>query len=103
MLQDFAGLGSTLPAANATHLQPELDVRGHRLPGEERVLLKDHSSIWPGRQDALTVDRELPRAHTREARDGADDGRLTTAGWAQNADELAGFHVQVDAAQRLHG
>jgi hypothetical protein len=51
----------------------------------------------------LTVDRELASAHAREASDGANDGRLATAGRAQNAHELAGFDVQIDAAQRLHG
>ena len=82
------------------HLQAEGDVRAHRHPGEERVLLKDHAAIGAGLAHAFAVREDLARRRRDEARDRVQQRRLSAAGGAEEADELAAGDVEVDAVER---
>src|SRR6478609_549928 len=99
--QDLTSRLRALRFADALHLQAKRYVLEHRLPRKQRMLLKDHAPIGAGSYHRLAIDLQAARAHAREARDGADDRRLTTARRAQNADELAGPYVQIHLTKRL--
>src|SRR6187551_1930661 len=84
--QDVACLPLSFAPAHTAHFEPKFDVLGHGLPGEECVLLKHHPALGPWRGDARGVDSQLAGADFGETRERPDDGRLSAAGRAENAD-----------------
>src|SRR5256886_1694247 len=82
-------------------LQPELDVRLHGPPREQRELLEDHRGRGlPGCQLALEAD--AARARPEEPRDDVEERRLAAARRAEERDELLGVHREAHVAEGLH-
>ena len=83
---------------DALHLETELDVLPHRLPGEERVLLKDHAAICAGLGDHLAIDADAPGGRLQETRKGVEERGLAAARGADDRHELAWRDIDGDVA-----
>ena len=77
------------------HLQAELDVLAHRLPGKQRILLKHHAAVGAGAVHRLAVDGDDARGRLEEAGDRVEQRRLSAAGGTDDRDELAGLDVNL--------
>src|SRR5690606_4264896 len=87
-------------------MQPVRDVAFDGEVREERVVLEDetdaalfrrHDVAWP--RDHPAVDQHLARARRLEAGNRAQHRRLAGAALTDDADQLAGFYVEVDVAE----
>jgi hypothetical protein len=92
-----------LPAvlALALHLESELDVAAHRLPGKQRVLLEHHAAIGARPVDRLAVDRDRSAGGLEKSGDSVEQGRLAAARWPDDRHELAGRDMQRHVFDRL--
>ncbi len=85
------------------HAQAEGDVVGNRHMRKERVGLKDHRGVPPMRRHvvhALVVEEDVAAVWRDKSRDHTQRRRLAAARGAEQRDELAVRHVEVDV---LHG
>jgi hypothetical protein len=93
---------ATLTPAHALHLESELHIGEHALPGKQHVLLKYHAAVRSGPLHALRIHGELAPTQRAKPGDGTDDGGFSTAGRPEHAHELARFDAQVEAVERLN-
>src|SRR5262245_16882527 len=81
----------------AAHAQAELDVAKCRQPRVERVItLKDDATISPRAVDDAAGDFHATGGSGLETGRHVEDGGLAAAARAQQAEELAGFDVEVE-------
>ena len=80
-------------------LQGDADVLARRHPGEQAVVLEDHGAVQAGAGHGLAVHQQLFGIGFLQTGDKAQKGRLTAAGLAEQADEVALVHLVVDTAQ----
>lgn len=93
---------SCLGGRHAAHAQAKPDIVGHRHMREQGVALKHHSKFptMDGKmRNVAPVHENVTGRRSDEPRDATQKGRLSTAGWAQQGYELAGFDCKVDRAQ----
>ena len=90
-----------LVRADSLHLQPELDVLAHRLPGKQRVLLEHHAAIGAGARDGLAIHPHPPAARRTEARDGVQQRGFAAARGADDGNELARPDRERDVGHRF--
>src|SRR5713101_8499116 len=72
---------------------------------EERISLEYHTNVALIRRlagDVLTADDHPSTIGLLQSRDQPQRRRLAAAGWAQQGDQLAGSHRQIEAVQRRH-
>ena len=93
-VQQLVGLVVALPPGDASELQGQLDVRSDRQPREQRRLLEHESD------PSSPVDRA--GGGLVEPGDEVEEGGLAASRRADEADELAGCDVEVDAVERMH-
>src|SRR3954453_8320042 len=84
-----------LRTLHAAHLQAELDVLPHRLPGKQRILLEYHSAFGAGTVHLLAVDSDDARGRLEETGDRVEQRRLSAPGGTDDRDELARLHVNL--------
>src|SRR4051794_27752898 len=90
-----------LRAWHAAHLQAELDVLPHGLPGKQRILLKHHAALGAGAVYLLAVDGDDARGRLEEARDRVEQRRLSAAGGPDDRDELARIDMDLRVGDGL--
>ncbi|MCD6672124.1 MAG: hypothetical protein LT106_04650 [Burkholderiaceae bacterium] len=93
-----------LGRGEAAHAQTECDVLEARHVREERVALEDHSEIPPEGRDlvhAPAVDHHLAGVGRMKAGNEVQGGRLSAARRAEQRDELAVGHVEIDPLENL--
>ncbi len=95
-----AGGGLALAALHALHLQAELDVLAHRLPGEQRVLLKHHAAVGARSRDRIAVDGDFAAGRLEKAGDRVEQRGFSAARWADDRNEFAGIDVDRSVATR---
>jgi len=81
------------------HLEREAHVLRRVHVRVERVVLEDHRDVAVLRRqvvDHLAVEHDLPRGDRLEPGDHPEGGRLAAARWADEDDELAGPHLEVE-------
>ncbi len=93
---------STRSRGRALHGRAEHHVLLHREPGEERVALEHHAAIGAGTEHRLPVELHLAARRVVEPRQDADQRGLAAPRGADDADELAPMHLEVDAIERGH-
>ena len=84
--------------------QTETDVFGDRQVGKDRIGLKHHvggAHVGGHPVHILAVDFQCARRQILKPRDGAQQGGLAAAGWAQEREEFALPYLGIDAAQRM--
>jgi hypothetical protein len=86
-----------LAAGDAGDVEAEADVGRHRLPRVDAVVLEDHRR----RVGDVGGDPHLAGARAQQPGDDPQEGGLPAARRADDRDELAVGHVEVDGAQRL--
>src|ERR1700681_2125586 len=86
---------------HAAHLEPELDIAAHGLPGKQRVLLEHHAAVGARTVDALAVDRHRAGGRLEEAGKRVEQRRLPAARWTDDGDELAGIDADRDVGYGL--
>ena len=98
-LADPLGAARTVPVE---HLERKSDVLGHRTPVVENGVLKDDPvvAVEPRLVRLLAIDHHLARGRRDEVADDAEERRLATPGRADQRDELARTHLEVDLLQR---
>src|SRR5207247_1655850 len=69
-------------------------------PREQRCLLKDETSLGRGGSNAVAERPDLAAGFVLETGDEIEQRALAAAGRAEQHDELARFHVEIDIAQR---
>ena len=84
--------GRTRDRANP---QPERDVLARRPPRQEGIVLEEEADVENGH-----VQRHASPARRHEAGDGSQDAALAGARRPDQADELAGCDVEIDALDR---
>jgi hypothetical protein len=89
--QQLEGAGPALGLALAREPLRQLDVPGDGQPGEERRLLEHDPGLAAGRLRA--------RGGLIEVGDQVEQGRLPAPGCADEAHELSGLDVEVDAVE----
>ena len=92
-------------AVRTAALEPEGHVPPHRHVRVEGVVLEDHGDVAVARRDVVhdpPADGHRALADLLEPRDHAQRGALAAARRADEHDELAVPHVQVDALHRAH-
>src|SRR3954453_20332295 len=77
-----------LRTRHAAHLQAELDVLPHRLPGKQRILLEYHPAFGAGTVHLLAVDGGDTGRRLEEARDRVEDRLDSAPGGTDDRDEL---------------
>ena len=95
-----------LGLGHAGHAQPEADVAAHAHVRVERVGLEHHRQPALGGGDARhvgAVDQDPPVGHVLQPGDEAQQGRLAAARRADEDDERAFLHVEVDILDDVHG
>ena len=88
----------------AAHLQAEGDVARDGEMRKQRVALEHDADIAPVRRhmsDVAPGKRDRASVRRREAGDGAQQGGLAAAGWAEQGDQLAAPDREIDAIE--HG
>src|SRR5581483_7882118 len=101
------GVGDLRGGAPAVLAEPQRDVLRHAERREERGALEDHRDperLLFGRhrepaRELDPADRDPPGVGTLEADDLAEEDRLARAALADDREELAGRHDEVDAAE----
>jgi hypothetical protein len=85
-------------------LERQLDVAAHGEPGVEApsVLLEDECHVRRRAGHALAVDLHVPLRRAQQPGDAFQQGRLAAAGRPDDADQLAGAHLEADVADRLN-
>ena len=91
-----------LARAHTQLLQPELDVRLHGSPREQRELLEDHRGRRLPRPERA-LEEDVARARPEEPRDDVEERGLAAARRAEERDELLGVHCEAHVAEGLHG
>src|SRR3954468_13318308 len=84
-----------LRARHAAHLQAQLDILSHRLPGKQRILLEPHATLGARSVHPLAVDGDDARGRLEEAGDRVKQRRLSAAGGSDDRDELARLHMNL--------
>ena len=99
--EHLLGAASPLGLAHAHDLERELDVGLDRPPVEEDGCLEDHPvvAVSPGVACGLAVDLNPARSRLDEVTDDPQQRAFPTAGWSDQAHELAGTDIQADAGQ----
>ncbi len=77
-------------------------VGAHRLPGEQREVLKHDAAVGTGRSDRLAFDHDLAGLGGKEAADEIEQRRLAATGRTQQGDELARVDAERDVFERAH-
>ena len=90
--QPVVGPGVGVGRGDVADAQPEGHVLPRRAPRQERVVLEQEADVGQGHAEVDGAPQRL-----EEARHHPQDARLARAGRADEADELAGPHVEVDA------
>ena len=89
--------------AHALHLQAEHHVLQRRQPRQQLGELKHHAAIVAAAPHLATVHRDLARRRGFEPHGDPQRRGLAAARGADERDDLAVLHGEVDAAERLHG
>ena len=87
-------------------LQAEGDVLADGHVGEQAVLLEDHTDValFGGQVgDILAVEEDLALGNLFETGETAQQGRFAAARGAEQGDELAVLHAQIDALEDMGG
>ena len=92
-----------LALAHAALAQTEADVFGDRQPRKQRVGLEHHATIWTGPGDGVAIQQHAAGARRLQPGDDPEQGRFSTAGRAENGDEIIGSNREVDRLERLQG
>jgi hypothetical protein len=87
---------------HAALARAELDVLHHRQPGKQRVALEHHAAVGAGAGDGPAVEGHGAGGRPVEAGDDAQQRGLAATRGAEDGDEIALAHRQVDGRQRLH-
>ena len=77
--------------------QTETDVVHHRQPGEHAVLLKDKHAPRVRPVDRLAFDGGFAPGLAQKSANDVEQRRFAAARWADDADELACLHLEMDA------
>src|SRR5215510_912530 len=88
------------------HAQAELDVLRDIFVGKQCVALKDHAEIAVARLEIVhhaSVDADFPRGRVLETGDHSQCGRLATAGWSDEHNELTVFDCKAYVLDRVNG
>jgi hypothetical protein len=75
------------------------DILSNRHPRKQRVILENHAAVAAGAVDGVAVDRNVPGGWFLESGDDPQQRRLSAAGRADHADELALPNGQIDRRQ----
>src|SRR5215210_2612916 len=86
------------------HLQREGDVLRNGAPVVEDGVLEDDPvvAVEPRRMGALAVDEDLALSGPDQVGDDPEERRLAAARGADQGDELARLHVEIDPVEREH-
>jgi len=84
-------------AEHALHRQVDVAEAGE--PRQQRVVLEHHAAVRPRAVDVLVGEQDGARASLQESRHQVEQRALAAAGVADEADELALLHGEVDAGQ----
>ena len=102
--QDFLDLAADLFLRRLLLLEAERDVledvhvREQRIPLEDRV---DRPFVGRQRRDVLAVQQDVPFCRHLKAGDHSERRRLPAPGGAEEGDELAALHLEVEVVDRL--
>jgi hypothetical protein len=77
------------------------DIFIDREPREQRVVLEHNAAVGAGRGDFQVVEQHRAGVGPMQAGDERDERGLARAGVADDGDELAFLHGQVDVAQHF--
>ncbi len=88
-------------AENPLHRQVHVLEAGQ--PGQQRVVLEHHGAVRAGPGDFALGAQQHAAGRAGQAGDQVQQGGLAAAGMADQGDELALLHRQVDVAQRDEG
>ena len=103
-LEQFAHARGDLRLRAALVDKAVADVLRNREIGKQGIGLKNDAEITLGGRrirNIAPIDMDGARSLAIEPRDGTQKRRLAAAGGAEEADEFAPFHVEIDLAQRL--
>src|SRR5262249_1094180 len=81
-------------------LEPVGDVLGHRVPGEQRVLLEDDRAFPARLADGLAAAQELAARRRPEPREQVQQRRLAAAARPHDREELVVLHLKADTVER---
>src|ERR1700722_17586068 len=82
----------TFAGRNATALEAILNIVDDAQPRKHAIALKNHSALAAGSGDLLAINDNRAGGWRVEARDHLQERALSTAGWADQTDELAFRH-----------
>src|SRR6185503_3900277 len=100
-VDEIGDLLGELGFGSAGELQAVSDVVGHGLPREQAEVLEDHGDAGERLGDALALDGNLARIRGDEAVDAAEERGLAAARGADEGDDLALAHLEIDLVEYL--